>query len=183
MAKSNEREAKEESLKKLVNLKSYLEARLRSLEGEVEQIKSFLDAVDEAVISKSFQKVEVPTQVEEEQVIPLRTRSGVVLAKMYVRSDYARIKPEKDITFNVATPPFNTFLVKRILETMQKQDEKKMKKGEVEPDKILSFEVNDKNGLLSEIVINNYGDDKRLMELKSSARWTLEKMYEKTLKK
>jgi hypothetical protein len=181
LAKS--KESKEKALKKLVNLKSYLEARLRGLEEEVEQIKGFLDVVDEVVISKSFQKVEVTPQSEEEQVIPLRSRSGVVLAKMYISSGHARIKPEKDITFDTSTPPFKTFLVRRILETMQKQDEKRMKKGEVEPDRILSFEVNDDNGLLNEIAVNNYGDDKRLMEIKSSTRWTLEKMYEKTAKK
>jgi hypothetical protein len=171
------------TLKKLVNLKSYLEAHLRSLEEEVEQIKSFLEAVDEIVISKSFQKVEVTSRLEEEQIIPLRTRSGIVLAKMHVSSDYAKIKPEKGITFDTATPPFKTFLVKRILETMQKQDKERMKKGEVEPDKIFSFKLNEENGLLNEMVINNYGNDKRLIELKSSTRWTLEKMYEKTRKK
>ena len=182
LAKPKDDNSKEEVLKKLVELKSYLEARLRNLEEEAAQLRGFLDSVNEVVIAKSFQKVEVkPTEIEE-QVIPLRNRSGIVLAEIYVGNDYARIVPDKEVTFDVDTPPFQTFLVKRIFESMQSQDREMMQKGEVEPDKLFSYEVVEDNGVIKEIMIKNYGNDKRLMELKSSVRWTFEKMYEKTQK-
>ena len=48
----------------------------------------------------------------------------------------------------------------------------------MDPDKVFSYNVIREGELVREILIRNY-DDERLKELKSSIRWTFEKMYEK----
>jgi hypothetical protein len=45
---------------------------------------------------------------------------------------------------------------------------------------MLSYDVEQEDGRLKAIVIRNYGDDRRLLELKNAIRWTLRRMYEKT---
>jgi len=50
--------------------------------------------------------------------------------------------------------------------------------GETPPDRILSYEVIKEGDVIREIDVRNIGPD-RARELKSSIRWTLEKMYEK----
>ena len=50
------------------------------------------------------------------------------------------------------------------------------------PDKMFAYNIVSEGDLLREIILKNV-DEERLKELKSSIRWTLEKMYEKTGKK
>jgi hypothetical protein len=54
-----------------------------------------------------------------------------------------------------------------------------VRRGQLTPDKMFAYNIVREGDLLREIVIRN-ADEERLRELKSSIRWTLEKMYEKT---
>lgn len=181
LGEPEEEKSKEDAVKRLVTLKSYLEQRILELEQETQQLKGFLEVVDEIVIAKSFQRAEIaPKAVEEyKQAIPLKTKNGVLLAVMHVGDSSTKIVPAEDLKFDANTPPFQAFLVNRVLESMQTQDKDGVLKGEVEPDKTLSFEVIKEDDLIKEILIRNYGSEKRLNEIKSSLRWTLDKMYEK----
>ena len=85
----------------------------------------------------------------------------------------------KDKTFNVNTPPFKQFLVERVLMKMQEKDNELVTAGQLAPDKIFSYNIIQEEDEIHEIVIRNYNAN-RLRELKSSIRWTLEKMHEKT---
>jgi hypothetical protein len=62
---------------------------------------------------------------------------------------------------------------------MRKVDEEQAAKGELEYQEVLSFEVSDENGVITSINISNILDDRRLREIRSSLRWTLDKMYDK----
>jgi hypothetical protein len=61
---------------------------------------------------------------------------------------------------------------------MQERDGELARSGQLDPSKILCFDVTRDGDVIREIVIRNFDSD-RLAELKSSIRWTLEKMYEK----
>jgi hypothetical protein len=65
-----------------------------------------------------------------------------------------------------------------VLAKMQDKDHQAVVSGELEPDKMFSFKILQDGDLLKEIQVENISED-RLRELKSSIRWTLEKMYEK----
>ena len=62
---------------------------------------------------------------------------------------------------------------------MQDKDNELVKTGELTPDKKFAYDIVSEGDLIREIVLRNV-DEARLKELKSSIRWTLEKMYEKT---
>jgi hypothetical protein len=61
---------------------------------------------------------------------------------------------------------------------MQEKDKELVRLGQLPTDKMFSFNIIREGDLIREIIIKN-ADDERLKELKSSVRWTFEKMYEK----
>jgi hypothetical protein len=69
--------------------------------------------------------------------------------------------------------------VERVLAKMQEKDNELVRTGQLTADKMFAYNIVREGDLLREIVIRNV-DEERLRELKSSIRWTLEKMYEKT---
>ena len=90
-----------------------------------------------------------------------------------------RIILVEGLLFKVDTPPFQAFLLSRVLEQMKKRDEEAVKRGEIMPEEVLSYEVVIEKDIIKEIIITNYGDERRLREIRTSSRWTFEKMYEK----
>jgi len=170
----------EENLKKLVALKSYLEKRVHGMEEEINELRTFLEVVDDVVSAKSFRRAEVAPALKYKQTVPLKSKAGVKLANMYVSDNATRIVIAEDLSFDVNTPPLQSYLVNRVLTSMKSQDVEAVKRGEMDPDKTFSYDIICDGDVVKEILIKNYGNDERLREVKSKARWTLEKMYEKT---
>jgi hypothetical protein len=189
-----------EKMKVLVTLKERLEKRLEELNTEVKETEATLDAVNAILLEKGFKRgemkeaaqppeesavqeekrlgeAEVPvSQVQEpESVIPLRTVNEEPLALIYVDKDELHVLPDENKKFSVKTPPFSQFLVERILARMQEKDSELVRMGELSPEKMFVLE----GDLIREILFKNV-DEERLRELKSSIRWTFEKMYEKS---
>ncbi len=179
----------EEIIKNLMDLRSYLQKRIQELEDEVEKIKSLFKIVNEVIVTKSFRKAEVIPQkpittvapsAKPWEEIPLKTSLGTLLATMNISKTEVRIVPTIKLVFNVNTPPFQSFLIDRILEPMRTSDIEAFKRGEITKDNILSYRVIKEGDVIKEIKVNNYGLKKRLREITTTSRWTLEKMYEKT---
>jgi len=68
--------------------------------------------------------------------------------------------------------------VERVLAKMQEKDREDASKGKIAPENILSYNIKRDGNILREITIRNLRRE-RSRELKSSIRWTLEKMYER----
>jgi hypothetical protein len=62
---------------------------------------------------------------------------------------------------------------------MEEKDNELVKKRKLAPSKMFAYNIVREGDLIREIVIRNV-DEERLKELKSSIRWTFEKMHEKT---
>ncbi len=63
---------------------------------------------------------------------------------------------------------------------MQEKDREAANTGEITPDRVLSYNITRDGDLIREITIRNTMPE-RSRELKSTIRWTLEKMYEKMM--
>ena len=186
----------EEKLKRIAELRSILEKRIEETETELEGLRVILEFVDAELLEKGFKRAEIrkptlapalPVPVEPaatspaigfEETVPLKTVAGDLLANLYVAEGSIRIVPAEDKTFDANTPPFMPFLVERVLTKMQESDQEAARTGEITPDKILSYNIIRDGDVIQEIAIKNVGSE-RLRELKSTVRWTLEKMYEK----
>ena len=193
-----------ENLKVLVNLKKKTEKKIENLNTEIKEANKLLDTVNSILIEKGFkrgdskdlkiQKDETKPErqvplteekqtksrfLESESVIPLNTMEDIPLAIIYANKEALHVLPDERKKFNVNTPPFYPFLVERVLEKMREKDGELVKVGELAIEKMFNYDIISENDLIREIVIRNVNED-RLRELKSSIRWTLEKMYEKT---
>ena len=200
----------QERLKALLGLKQRLEKRNEELETELKELKTSLEAVNTILLEKGFKRgsikeaeqqpketqqkpVEeaVPSKEpkeakpagyqggEPENVIPLKAINDESLAIIYIEKDSIHVLPDESKHFSVNTPPFSNFLVERVLAKMQDKDNELVRMKQLTPDKMFSYNIVREADLIREIVIRNVDED-RFKELKSSIRWTLEKMYEKT---
>jgi hypothetical protein len=196
-----------EKLKALVNFKMKLEKRIEELSSELEESQGLLETVNSVLLEKGFKRgdikeVKEPPKEEEpptlhvtvteekpaaaqsqapepESVIPLKTMDDEPLAIIYVDHEALHVLPDESKKFSVNTPPFQPFLVERVLAKMQEKDNELARMGQLTPDKMFAYNIVSEGDLIREIVLRNV-DEERLRELRSSIRWTLEKMYEKT---
>jgi hypothetical protein len=192
-----------EKMKKLLMFKKKIETRLEELDTEFKELKTTLEIVDTILLEKGFRRPEISaktatteTAPKEEAIPPeanvqteskteamtiLKSDSGEILADLHIDGGDGSIHVmfAKDKDFDVKTPPFNQFLIQRILLKMQEKDSELVRTGQLSPEKILCFDIVRDGDKIRELVIRNFDDD-RLRELKSSIRWTLEKMFEKT---
>ena len=191
-----------EKVKKLVVFKEKLTKRIEKLDSELKDLQNTLDIVNSMLLEKGFKHPEIKEPAKKgdttpnketataaepehpesmpvaENVIPLKTASGEMLAILHVEENSLRVLPAGDKNFNVNTPPFAQFLVERVLAKMQERDAELAKAGQLTTDRIFSYNIIREGDIIREILIKNLDDD-RLRELKSSIRWTLEKMNEK----
>jgi hypothetical protein len=204
---TEENQAESNKVRKMAETRELLERRIREIETELEGLRSLMDVLNGVLLEKGFKradfqkaapepapapsmeeawpptpiaKVEEPelSAAKEEHVVPFKTVTGDLLANLYVSKDSMRIVIAEDKRFTVDVPPFMAFLVERVLAKMQEKDKEAAAAGELMPDQILSYEIVRDGDVLREITIRNVGED-RARELKSTIRWTLEKMYEK----
>jgi len=177
----------EEWLRRLADLKTYLENKIKDIEKELSNTRYILELVDEELAEKSFKRLEpskpIPEKiVEPKNIIPLKSSSGILLVNMVVDKRNILVTPAEGMIFNINTPPFQAFLIKKVLDPMQTLDKEAANSGELDPKDVFSYNLTLKDDILKELLLKNYGDDKRLKELQTSIRWTFEKMYEKTKK-
>jgi len=191
-------------VKRLVEIKEKLEKRVRRLESSLKDSQELLETVNALLLEKGFKRPQItkdalkpqPTEPEKmvipepshaplegsspmpESVIPLRAAGGELLAILHSTEDSLRVLPAEDKSFDVNTPPFTQFLVERVLMKMQERDAELARTGGITADKIFSFNIVREGDTIREIIVKNV-DEERLRELKSSIRWTLEKMFEK----
>lgn len=195
-----------DKLKLLVDFKKRIENKINQLESELIDLKLTLETLNYIIIQKGFKRGEIKKaeikirktktsknssvaklnskiykSEEDENVIPLKTKSGESLAIMLTKNEILHILPDESKQFNINTPPFDSFLINRVLLKMKQKDEEFVKNGVMIPEETFSYDIITEGDLLKEIIIKNVDSD-RLKELRSSVRWTFEKMFEKIRK-
>jgi hypothetical protein len=155
--------------------------RVSIKEVEVNAREAPKEIMEQPKDASILQKETKPTTYqggEPENVIPLKNMNDESLALIYIEKDSIHILPDESKHFSVNTPPFGNFLVERVLTKMQDKDSELVRLKQLTPDRMFSYSIVREGDLIREIVIRN-ADEERFKELKSSIRWTLEKMYEK----
>lgn len=188
----NENEEKE-NIKKIAKLREILEKRVIEMETELDGLKTLLNLIDTTLVKQSFKRAELPkiiqsqseietykkvSPIKEKKGIPLKTVTGDLLAQIYSEKDLVIISLPEDKKFDINIPPFTSFFVERVLAKMLEKDKEDAEKGKLDPDKIISYEIKQDENILKQITIRNLRAE-RSRELKSSIRWTLEKMFER----
>jgi hypothetical protein len=175
-------------MRQLADLKETLERKITDLKSELEALSVMLEFVNQILIERGFKRAETkitPTHISaslsaaDEKVLPLKTASGSLLATLHMGRDSMRVVVAEGESFSVKTPPFQQFLIERVLSKMQGKDREAVARGEIVAEKALTYELVLDGELLREIDVYNPTPD-RFREIRSSVHWTLEKMREKT---
>lgn len=194
-----------EKMKSMIAFKKRLEEQLEKLMTETQEVQATLDTVNTILLEKGFKRgdiKEVPTVPDSmpkevvlpkpaaepkpsaqstaplETVIPLKTMTDEPLAIMYFDKHTIHVMPDESKDFSVNIPPFSNFLVEKVFSKMQEKDKELVRLGQLTPDRMFSYNIVREGDQIREIIIKNV-DEERLKELKSSIRWTFEKMFEK----
>ena len=190
-------DVEKEKIKKIAKLRVLLEKRVEDMETELDGLKTLLSLIDTTLLKEGFKRAEIskPVQTPQKQEtpqhspikpqkkgIPLKTVTGDLLAQIYTEKDVMHITLAEDKNFDINTPPFTSFFVERVLAKMQEKDKEDASKGKIDPEKTVSYDIKRDGNILKEITIRNIRQQ-RSRELKSSIRWTLEKMYERMKQK
>jgi hypothetical protein len=185
-----------ETIKKIAKLRSTLEKRVEAMEAELDEMKTLLSLIDTTLVKESFKRAEIskpvqspqkqetppPPVVPQKRGVPLKTVTGDLLAELHTEKDSMQIVLAKDKNFDINTPPFTSFFVERVLAKMEEKDKEDAKQGKLAPENVLTFSMKQDGNIIREITLHNLRRE-RSRELKSSIRWTLEKMYERMKQK
>jgi len=175
----------EEEVKRVAELREWLVKQIADREDEVARLKTTLAIIDNVLKQVSFRPAVALSQpagkeTEYGEVRQLKTKDSVVLANAYTAPNSVTIVPVSEIRLNVGTPPFQSFFLNRILEGMKGKDNERVDKGELKTNEIIDYKVEDDNGTIRKIIINNYREKERLNEIINTATWVFARMLEKT---
>jgi hypothetical protein len=133
----------------------------------------------EAVSKTPVARTNEPAIESEEQGFPIKSKSGDDLGTLYVGASSVKIVPRADLRFSARTPPFQSFFIDRVIGEMRRKDEMAVDAGSKDPMAMIEHEVVLDGEIIREITIKNIDEDARVRELRSSIRWTFERMLEK----
>ena len=189
----------EQETKKLLGFRESMGQRILELEQEMKDLQKAMEEIDKLIVNTGFrtfttadtlvqnksvkpQKESVSAPIPEaelEDLMNITSKDGTILGTVQVEEHTIVFTPAVTFEFTVDIPPFKSFLIDRVLENMRKTDQERSTNGELDPDEILEYSVEDQDGKISLLIIKNYGGERRLREINSSLRWTLDKMYDK----
>ena len=161
------------------------------LERSINQLESspVVEKNDPVIPSKSSMKMEnkkynsanlkenVSTFTETRDL--KRLKDNLLLAKVNISPQTIEITTEKGLFFNIDTPPFKSFFIKRILEGMISQDRAKNRQKQLSNEDLLNYTIDEYEGRIKKIIINNYREKERLTDIINTSAWVFTRMLEK----
>jgi hypothetical protein len=189
-------EKEELDVKKLIELKEWVDKRAAELKSEMGILETLSLMLSAIIAEKSFQPASTlaakeaiseqpqpvqPRQPQPEQPggIPIRSSDGMLLATIYREDTRMRIVFSRELALKEDIQPFRAFLIKKVLEPITSQDLEAVSRGRIPPDRAFNYELKVEDGILRELILNNLYDPARIRDIQSAVRWTLERMYER----
>ncbi len=174
--------APEKDVKKAAELKQWLEGRIAELEEEMQRLRESLAYVDATLRASTF-KPAIEMMPETKEIAEMRElkrdKGGEIIAVASITSDGVSIEPKEGFVFKQSTPPFKSFLLGKILQGMRSKDEELVSSGKLPKGSELRYDVDEANGSISRLMIENYREKARLNEILSTVAWTFSRMLEK----
>lgn len=161
---------------KIKELKSFIEARIAELKRELEMLEYLLSLLESEALAVR-RRVSRLAPRPGEQVYPVVTEDKEHIADIYVGTSEVRIVPLVPLSINIS--PFKQFLISRVLEAMRRKDEELVNRGLLDPERALNYVLETDGEMLRELRVVNVHDERRKVEIRSAARWTLLRMYDK----
>ncbi len=179
----------EEEIRRAADMKMWIEARIAEHEADIERLKQMLLIIDGVLRQSSFKPaiaVAKPPVTEGRaegftEVRPLkRVKDGLLLGNAYISPNRLVIIPSSDLKLTADTPPFRSFFLNRVLDGMKAKDNEAVKEGKMRPDQVLSYTIDEDEGRIAKIAVENYSSQTRLNEIISTVTWSFTRMLEKS---
>ena len=177
----------ETDTRKLLELRETIEEKIKELQQEITDLQTATVEIDKLIVNQGF-RTPAPVQPKSktapqlgasDEGTSITAKDGTVLGKIIVegRNLTFKISPEYEFTEDI--PPFRSFLLERVLDNMKSTDGERAANGEISAEEILDYTLNQEDTRIIDLVITNFGGERRLREINSSLRWTFDKMYDK----
>jgi hypothetical protein len=200
----------EDDVRRAAEIREWLMKEISDKQEEVERLRTILTIIDNLLKQGSFKAaasigfvetasgVTTTAQVQAARQAPppamhqpapalkssdsrdirplKRAKDDFWLANAEVSPNAVVLVPAPGVNLNVNTPPFRSFFLNRILEGMKSKD---AAQGIKEP-AALNYKVEEDNGAMKRVVINNYREKERLQEIFNTSSWVFTRMLEKS---
>lgn len=194
---------------RLAQLKRFIEEKIDALERELESLRAVGEIVDKELLGRSFRRgtgepvtpvtrpappsaiAQAPAHAEARApevavsaTMPSEKRMELVyrgrnVGVAYVSPETVRILPDEKLGLKTTTPPFESFLIRKVLDEIREADTERAGRGEIRPDQILAYDLVEEEALLRQITVRNYGDPDRLNRVIRASAWTFMIMSQK----
>jgi hypothetical protein len=142
--------------------------------------KSQVNNEDQKIAIKKEKEQDLDSKNKYETKELKRLKDNFLLATVKVSTSSVEIIPEKSLSFDINTPPFKTFFIKRILDGMVNQDKEQLRKKQIGDGEILTYQIDEADGIIKKIIINNYREKERLTDIFNTSAWVFTRMLEKS---
>lgn len=177
----------------LLELRKDLEEELDRIRERAEKIETYLQTLDATIGMSSFTTADTTltrTAASTKTTLPpsqppagprkmdvMNKARDLLLATMEVSETEIRVTPAPHANYDIKKGAFARFFMERILGEFQQEDRHRVENEEIEWEDAFDFEVKADEGVLTGVVIRNYGGEDRLQEIQKALRWALEKIY------
>jgi hypothetical protein len=197
----------EDEVKKAAEMREWLEEKIAEAETELSRLRDMQSMVDSILRKTSFvpatelrantpiqskaqSSEKTGIQVKSEMQAPLvktgeeprllrRSSDGKLIATAFVTPEKIVIVPSSDVKVSQTIPPFQNFFVNRIVKGYESKDQELVTAGKMDSQQTLKFAVEESEGSISKVTIENYREKVRLNEILSTINWALTRMLEK----
>ena len=198
----------EDDIRRAADTREWLVKQIADKQEEVERLRTALSLIDGLLKQGSFRAAAnlgsfgggtpATAQVQQTRPAPMnqpaptlkssddrdvrplkRAKDDFVLGSVEVLPASVIIAPSAEISLNVNTPPFRSFFLNRILDGMKAKDAERISQGAMKESDALSYRVDEDNGVIRRIVIENYREKERLQEIFNTSSWVFTRMLEK----
>ncbi len=170
----------EQQIKDAVELKDSLIEEVEKHQDSIAMLEKNIQLLDMIIKGASFTKASNLTKPEKIESVPIRSGVGETIANAYLTADQVSIKVDAHVNIDVATPPFQSFFLDRIIKEMTRKDKLELDKGSIKPDQVLDYTIKKDGSDIREIIVKNYRQRERADEIINTVGWTFKKMLEKT---
>lgn len=196
----------EDDVKKAAEMREWLEERIAEVENELSRLKDMQSMVDsilrrtsfvpatelrnnnapskaeessKAQVSKSDLQTQVATSQGGESRELRRAKDSKLIATATVTPEKIVVVPNSDVRVSQTIPPFQNFFINRIVKGYESKDQELVTSGKLSPENSLKFSVEETDGNIAKVTIENYREKARLNEILNTINWAFTKMLEK----
>ena len=197
----------EDEVKKAAEMREWLEEKIAEVESELIRLKDMQSMVDSILRRTSFvpatelrglgagsktrssekqsaskpevQAAQLTKSPTEESRELRRAKDGKLIAIALVTPERIVVMPSDDVRVSQTIPPFQNFFVNRIIKGYESKDHELVSSGKLEATSSLKFGVEEADGSIIKVTVENYREKARLNEILNTINWAFTKMLEK----